>query len=286
MDHFISDQWLSDEELGVSLREQATTPSVVIYEVVRTYNALPFALKRHFQRLKLSAKLLDISMPMGFSQLVKLVNEGISRNHPKTRTREIQIRVTVFETSQKNARFMLGFSDLPELSIDIYELGVRVGISPFVKPSAALVNPVIKTPGLPWIVLTRRTLGDNYDLIMLNESGNVCEGSFSSLFIVKDEHLVTPDTNSGVLPGITRQLVMKLARSMEVPVEERPVKSWELFAADEAFLTHTSAGIVPVRKIMDHVIIEDFTDGLTRLLLDNFEGFIMTDEENWVGVEQ
>ena len=286
MDYFISDRWLSTDDLRDDFPLRFMSTSAVVYEVLRTYNSLPFALKRHYQRLKLSAGLFRMTIPVSYSQLVKLVSEGIDRNRQKIQGREMRIRISLFEEAEGVSSLILLFQELPEVSRDIYELGVRVGISPHIRPSAAIVNPVIKTPGLPWNVLTRRCLGENYDMIMLNELGNVAEGSFSTLFLVKDESLITPDIKSGVLPGITRQIVIKLARSMEIPIEERNVKSWELFAAEEAFLTHTSAGIVPIRRILDHVLIEDFTDGLTRLLLDNLEGFIMSDEECWVGVDQ
>jgi len=68
-------------------------------------------------------------------------------------------------------------------------------------------------------------------------------------------------------------------------VEVRSVMAWELFVADELFLTHTSAGIVPVRRLENKVLIEEFPDGYTRILMDNFEGYVMTREDNWKGIK-
>jgi branched-chain amino acid aminotransferase len=123
-------------------------------------------------------------------------------------------------------------------------------------------------------------------MIILNEKGNVCEGSFSNVFLVKDGRVITPDIGSGVLPGITRDNLIGLCRSIEINVVERPVAAWEMFSADELFLTHTSVGIVPIRKLEEKILIEDFTDGMTRLLLDNFEGYIMTEDSNWSGLDE
>ena len=84
---------------------------------------------------------------------------------------------------------------------------------------------------------------------MLNGNGTVAEGTGENLFIVRDGKLITPDLASGVLEGVTRDTVIKLARAAGYDVEERPITRGELLVANEVFMTGTAAEIVPVRTI-------------------------------------
>ncbi|MBN2219046.1 MAG: aminotransferase class IV family protein [Kosmotogaceae bacterium] len=282
--NYIADQWCDEDSSLVSVLFPGVMNSESVYEVVRTYNGLPFAFRKHFERLKQSAALMGLEVPFSCQELNSIILEGLEKNKG-FQTQDFRIRISLMNDGARSRPAII-FSELPSPSKDIYELGVKISISPFLKPSADIVNPQLKMPGSSWIVRTRKVLGDNYDMIILNEKGNVCEGSFSNVFLVMDGSVVTPDIRSGVLPGITRDNVIGLCESLEISVEKRPVPAWELFCADEIFITHTSVGIVPIRRLEDKVLIEDFTDGMTRLLLDNFEGYIMTEDSNWSGLDE
>ncbi len=281
--NYVASQWKSDEESLINIKNIVPAMGQFAYEVLRTYNKLPFALKKHYKRLKRTLAFFSMEPSIDFEKLVELVTEGIEYN-AKNNADEFRIKIVQFPSETES--MCLLFEKL-ETSIlkDIYELGVRVALSPYLKPSGDIMPPAVKVYGSPWITLTKKFLADSYDLLMLNEKGNVTEGSYTNVFIVKNEKLITPDIKSGVLPGVTRENILSLARAMDIPVEERKVKSWELFTADELFLSHTSMGLVPIRKIEDKVMIEDFTDGLTRILLDNFEGYVMTKDDNWEGIQ-
>ena len=282
--NYIADRWCDEDSSLVSILVPGVMNSESVYEVVRTYNGLPFAFRKHFERLKQSAKLLGLEVPFSCKELNSIIMEGLERNKA-VQTEDFRIRISLLSYG-KESRAAVIFSKLPSVSKDIYELGVKVCISPFTKPSGDILNPQLKMPGSSWNIRTRKLLGDNYDMIILNEKGNVCEGSFSNVFLVIDGSVATPDIRSGVLPGITRDNVIGLCESLEITVEKRPIPSWELFCADEIFMSHTSVGIVPVRRLEEKVLIEDFTDGMTRLLLDNFEGYIMTEDSNWSGLDE
>jgi len=282
--NYIADRWCDEDSSLVSILVPGVMNSESVYEVVRTYNGLPFAFRKHFERLKQSAKLLGLEVPFSCKELNSIIMEGLEKNKA-VQTEDFRIRISLLSYG-KESRAAVILSKLPSVSKDIYELGVKVCISPFTKPSGDILNPQLKMPGSSWNIRTRKLLGDNYDMIILNEKGNVCEGSFSNVFLVIDGSVATPDIRSGVLPGITRDNVIGLCESLEITVEKRPIPSWELFCADEIFMSHTSVGIVPVRRLEEKVLIEDFTDGMTRLLLDNFEGYIMTEDCNWSGLDE
>jgi len=88
-----------------------------------------------------------------------------------------------------------------------------------------------------------------YDFIMLNREGYVAEGTFSNVFLVKKGVLFTPSMETGILSGITREVVIEISQNCKIKCEQMLVQEKELFEADELFLTHTSGGIVPIRAL-------------------------------------
>ncbi|OAA31853.1 aminotransferase class IV [Kosmotoga arenicorallina S304] len=278
MQNFIVNQWLPDEDSSINIKSDWFVKGLFLYEVVRTYNRLPFALKKHYDRLLRCAEYMGVEKALpGFDRLASLVMEGIEMNRTNS---ELRIRIVL-----AGQNLLLLYEELPVISKDIYELGVKVGISPFQRPSENIIPGKLKLIGAPWSFLSKTRLGECYDLLLLNEKGELCEGSFTNVFLVKEETLITPYEASGILPGITRENVLNLASALEMKVEIRKVMAWEAFVADEIFLTHTSAGIVPVRRLESKVLIEEFPDGYTRILMDNFEGYVMTREDNWKGIK-
>ncbi|MDK2950996.1 MAG: branched-chain amino acid aminotransferase [Kosmotogales bacterium] len=282
MKSFFKSEWHDESEKVLTLREKDLLLGNNVYEVIRTYNRIPFAVKKHFERLKKSSSIMQIPLAFTCKELFSIIREGLQLNNSEE-NREFRIRIILFSGGTTDD-ILINFEPLPPISKDIYELGVNIGISPIIKPSGWIVSPYLKISGQSWNMRSKKIMNERYDLILLNERGNVCEGTYTNIFLIKENKIVTPDILSGVLSGITRENMISLIKSLEFELQIRPVRSYELFESSEIFLTHTSAGIVPVRKMGEKVLIEDFTDNVTRLLLDNFEGFIMSDETNWAGV--
>ncbi len=282
MKSFYSNNWYDEDEPIFSAYDEDLINGNNVYEVIRTYNRIPFAVKKHFERLKKSCSMMQIPVSFTCKEFFSIIREGMKLNFEEL-CGEFRIKIILF-TGGTIKDLFVRFEHLKNISKDLYELGVNIGISPIIKPSGWIVPPYLKIPGQSWNIRSKKLLKERYDLLLLNEKGNVCEGTYSNVFLVKKNKIITPDILSGVLSGITRENMINLIKSMELGLQIRPVKSLELYEASEIFLTHTSAGIVPVRKIGENVLIEDFTDNITRLLIDNFEGFIMADETNWVGV--
>ena len=104
----------------------------------------------------------------------------------------------------------------------------------------------------------------------------------SNIFLVSQGVLITPSLKSGILPGITRENILMLASKLSIEVEERNVEIWELLSAEEVFISHTSRGIVPVRRI-----IPDFTFSvpgvMTETFISNWADLVLKDPSNWEG---
>lgn len=282
--NYIAGQWHDEFTSFIDVTSLGVLRCESVYEVIRTYNGLPFAFRKHFDRLRQSAAILAIEVPFTCKELNSILLEGIEKNR-QLQPIDFRIRINLFNAGSTTFP-VITYEQLKPVSKDVYELGVKSAVSPFLKPSGAIVDPRLKTPGASWNTRTRKSLGDNYDMIILNEKGEICEGSFTNIFLVESGTVSTPDLASGVLPGITRDNVIGLCEHMDIVIRERSIPSWEIFCADELFLTHTSAGIVPVRKFEDKILIEEFADGLTRLLMDNFEDYIMSQDSNWSGLDE
>ena len=109
-----------------------------------------------------------------------------------------------------------------------------------------------------------------YEGLLLNHAGAVTEGTTSNIFLVQRGRLRTPSLDCGILEGITRSLVLRLARELSIPSEERVVTADDLFNADECFLTNTTQEILPVREIDGRVLADGRPGPMTRRLHTSF----------------
>ncbi|MBZ4661006.1 aminotransferase class IV [Thermotoga petrophila] len=264
-------QCADEISLDFSLFEKSLQGAV--YETLRTYNGIPFAAYKHYSRLKRSVDFFKIPFSLSFDEFSKVLKTGAQEFK-----QEVRIKVYLFPDSGE-IFFVFSPFNVPDV-----ESGVDVKISSVRRIPDLSTPPTLKITGRTDIVLARREIVDCYDVILLGLNGQVCEGSFSNVFLVKEGKLITPSLDSGILDGITRENVIKLAKSLEIPVEERVVWVWELFESDEMFLTHTSVGVVPVRRLNEHLFFEEEPGPVTATLMENFEPFVLNLEENWVGI--
>ena len=123
------------------------------------------------------------------------------------------------------------------------------------------------------------------DAIMLNTEGYVAEGSGENLFILRDGVLHTPPESSGILPGITRDSVIQIARDLGYEVLERKLTRGELYTADEAFYTGTAAEVCPIKEVDDRAIGDSGRGPITKELQETFYATVrgeLPQYEAWV----
>jgi branched-chain amino acid aminotransferase len=142
-----------------------------------------------------------------------------------------------------------------------------------VKASANYMNSVLAK---------REAISEGYDeAIMLVEGGHVAEGSGENVFIIKDGVLMTPPLHDGVLAGITRDTLIKLAAELGIPFIERSLLRDELYTADEVFLCGTAAEVTPVREV-DHRVISSGPGPITKALRDAYFDVIRGKDERYI----
>ncbi|MFN6991619.1 MAG: aminotransferase class IV [Fervidobacterium sp.] len=243
------------------------THGIAVYETIRTYNGKPFAMLEHYKRLKKSLSYLAIDPPK-FSEFEELILESIS--HTLSNKAYIDQRIRIIYAYDGKLISYVSLEDLENIGEREADY-VKIDITHIRRADPSSMPPDLKSLGRPDIYLARLTKGDNYDVIMLGSRGQVCEGTFSNLFLIKDRKIVTPSIESGILDGITRMYAIKFFKEIGWQVEERFVELKELYESDEAFLTHTSRGIVPVNSIGK---IEKKSAELSREFSVRFEEYI------------
>ncbi|WP_287605325.1 branched-chain-amino-acid transaminase [Thiothrix sp.] len=227
-----------------------------VFEGVRFYNGKAFRLPLHLKRLQRSAQALQLAIPLSADELAQAVAELIAAS-PLT---DGYLRILVTRgvgalginpaTCQQPSVIIIA-DQLQMVSDAQRSQGVRAIIASTRRLTPDRLDSRIKSLNYLNAILAR--MEANYagveEAILLNDRGCVAEGTADNLFIVSDGVLLTPPATEGALAGITRQTVLELAVANGIPAREAILTSYDLYNADECFLTGTGAKLIPVREI-------------------------------------
>ncbi len=210
-----------------------------IFESIRTYDGIPFKIDEHLKRLGESAKTAGFELPTELEH-IKLEILRAMKKVPKA---EYFIRVTVIEDS-----VLILFVPEKQYPASIYKEGVDVTTVATLRNGANSGFPPAKTSNFLNQILGTLDPGGqtSFEVIFKGEDGTLQEARTWNFFIVKKGMLKTPPPE-GLLSGVTRKFVIKLALNLRIPFQETKLTRHEAYNADEAFLTNTSGEIVPIR---------------------------------------
>lgn len=248
---YIGGQWVHPDKATISINDVAVLRGYSVFESLRTYNRRPFHIDLHLERLYRSARLIEMEIPWQSEQIAKIVQEVIERN--TYRHASIRLLVTGGESEDgilPSGKPMLAvlITPLDERDMERFARGCKLITTKLQRnsPEAKTANYIAAVRALKEAM--RR---DATDALFVNERDHVLEATRSNFFIFRDDTLITP--HRGILVGITRNVVLELARSKFI-IEERPILLEELALADEAFITSSSKEITPVVQIDDRII--------------------------------
>ena len=222
-----------------------------------------FRLREHYARLLRGCRLLMLDIPYSQEDLCNITVELVERCGY---TSDIYIRPLAYKSAELVANLKL-----QELESDFCLLAVPFGnyltadvlrccTSSWRRVDDPMIPARFKISGIyvnSILAKTEATLAGFDEAIILNQDGHVCEGSGENLFLVVDGKLYTPPIEDNVLPGITRDTVMQLARSeLDLEVQERTIDRSEIYIADECFLTGTAAHLTPVAEVDNRKIAD------------------------------
>ncbi|MNS82658.1 D-alanine aminotransferase [compost metagenome] len=236
------------EAATVSLEDRGFVFGDGVYEVVRTYGGKPFAMDAHMARFERSAAGIELSLPMGASEIAAVALDLLARVG-------IPEAELYFQLTRGAARRYHPFPEGVPATLVVWARPLRQtdpalrdqGVTAITHPDERWARCDLKTICLLPNVLAKehaRRAGA-FEAILVRD-GLVTEGAGSNVAIVKDGTLITPVADRRILPGITRAVVIDLARELGIPVAERDVPVAELFEADEVFTLATTAEIMPI----------------------------------------
>ena len=266
---FFKGNFVPMEEAKVSIATHALHYGTGSFEGIRgNWNAEKetiyiFRLREHYERLLQGCRLLMLDIPYSLDDLCKITTELVSRCGY---TEDIYIRPLAYKSAERVANLKLH-----ELESDFCLMTMPFGsyleadalrccTSTWRRPDDQSIPPRFKLTGIyinSILAKTEAVLAGFDEAIVLNQDGNVSEGSGENIFAVLGGKLYTPPLGDNVLPGITRNTVMHQAREeMSLTVVEGHISRTELYTADECFLTGTAAHVTPVIEL-DHRKIAD-----------------------------
>jgi len=253
-----------------------------VYETLRTYDGQPFLFDRHMRRLRQSAGMLSLPVPLSDADILDRFRNTLAaaglRGGPGAEA-YIRLLLTrgVGELSYDPAvcaepTCVLIVKPHVDLPAEAYERGVPVIIASTMRNHPGTVNPLIKSNNLLNNALAAQEAVRRgaFEAVMRNYRGELAECTTANIFIVKEGTALTPPLEAGLLPGITREFLFEVGEAARVPVREAVLHDADLFEADEAFLTSTTRELVPIVRVDDRVIGSGLPGPVTRALLAAF----------------
>ena len=274
---FIDGKYYDERTAKVSVFDHGLLYGDGIFEGIRIYNGRVFKLKEHIDRLFYSAKAILLEVPMTHVSLMKATLDTCRTN--KLREGYIRLIVTrgvgtlgLNPRSCKNPSVIIIADKIQVYPTELYAKGMDIVTVPTVRNLHSAVNPAIKSLNYLNNILAKIEANNAgvEEAVMLNAEGFVSECTADNLFIIKNGEVLTPPNSAGALYGITRQTVIDLAEAAGLKVSEPNLTRYDLFNADECFLTGTGAEIMPVVKIDGRVIGTGKPGPLTRELVEKY----------------
>jgi len=291
---FFKGKFMPLEEAKIGVMTHAFHYGTAVFEGIRgNWNEKQkqmyvFRLHEHFQRLQKGCNLLNINLPYSVDNFCEITLELLRKCGFQEDT---YIRPMAYKSSEAMGVRLHDLDDdflvfaIPwgaYLDMD----SARCCISTWRRPADNVIPPQAKACGiyLNNAFCKTEAVTNGYDEgIMLSPNGYVSEGSGENIFIIKDGKLVTPAVSNSILIGITRDTVIRLAKNeLGIDTEERPISRYELYAADECFLTGTAAHVTPVSEIDRRRIGNGGVGEITGKLKDLYFEVIRGDNKKYL----
>jgi len=247
---------VTEDQARISVFDHGLLYGDGIFEGLRFYNRRVFRLQQHLRRLHHSAVAIGLILPCKLLELGTAMDELIQAyDGPDGYLRLVITRgegpLSIDPLKCKRPNVFIIADRLDVISSDIRKYGAKLVIASTRRLSPDGLDPRIKSLNYLNHILAKmeanRAQAD--EAILLNEQGNVTEGTTDNVFIVKDNQLLTPQASDGVLEGVTRGVVLELADMLDIAVKQTTLSAYDLYTADECFLTGTAVELTPVNEI-------------------------------------
>jgi branched-chain amino acid aminotransferase len=274
---YIDGKYYDEKNAKVSVFDHGLLYGDGIFEGIRAYNGRVFKLKEHIDRLFYSAKAILLEIPISHAEIMKAVVDTCRKN--KLRDGYIRLVVTRgigtlgLNPNRCKRPSVIVIADKIQLyPKEMYDNGMAIVTVPTTRNLHNAVNPAIKSLNYLNNILAKieANIAGVEEAIMLNADGYVAECTGDNIFILKDGKMYTPPLSAGALYGITRGVVMGMAQEAGIEVSEPNLTRYDVFNADECFLTGTGAELIPVTKVDGRVIGTGKPGPITKSLVKSY----------------
>ena len=274
---YLNGKFVPERDAKVSVFDHGLLYGDGVFEGIRTYNGRVFMLEEHVDRLYRSAKAIALEIPMSRARMMAAVVKTCKLN--KVYDGYVRLVVTrgvgtlgLNPYLCKQAQVIIIAGSIQLYPAKLYQKGLSIITVGTVRNHTESVNPCIKSLNYLNNILAKIEAINSgvMEAVMLNSHGYVAEATGDNIFIVRGDTLLTPPTWCGCLEGITRDVVMDLALEKGFDVAENTLMRYDLYTADEVFLTGTAAEVIPVVEIDRRKIGNGRPGAVTRKLCRAF----------------
>jgi branched-chain amino acid aminotransferase len=274
----------SRDEAKISIFDHCVLYGDGVFEGIRVYDGCIFRLRQHLDRLWSSAKYIRLTIPMTKEEMTAALVETVRAN--ELRSGYIRLVVTRGDGDlgldprkcPKASVFIIA-TQIGLYPVEAYEKGMAIITATTRRLNTTAFNPRVKSCNYINNVMAKIECidADAPEALMLDNNGFVVEATADNVFLVKNGVITTPPAWLGALRGITRDAIIELAISDGLEVREEPFTLYEVYDADEMFLTGTAAEAVPITAVDGRVIGEGTPGPITRSLISRFKAITSTD---------
>jgi branched-chain amino acid aminotransferase len=281
MQIYIDGEWYPREAAKVSVFDHGLLYGDGVFEGIRVYNRRVFRLAAHLDRLYASARALALSIPLTFDEMAAALEETVRRNQRE----DVYVRLVVTRgvgelgidpLSCPKPSVIIIVNDVRVYPRELYAGGIKVMTSATRQVSHEAVDPRIKSLNYLKNILAKidAQQAGAHEAIMLNAEGFIAECTADNLFVVRGGQLLTPSPQDGALGGITRGVILELAAEARMPAAEARLTRYDLYTADEAFVSGTGAELMPLTSADGRTIADGKPGPVTKRLTEAFHALV------------
>jgi branched-chain amino acid aminotransferase len=278
---WLDGKWCDRDTAFVSVYDHGLLYGDGVFEGIRVYGGKIFRLHEHLERLYDSAKAIWLTVPMSLDEMAAVTEEAVARS----KIAEGYIRPIV---SRGVGDLGLDPRKCPRASViiivdtiklwpeEVYETGLTVVTAGTPIPQRESLSPRVKSLNYLAHILAKveGVQAGADEVLMLDSSGSVAEGSGQNIFVVKQGRIRTPPPFAGILKGVTRDVVIELATQAGYDVAETMLNRYDVYTADEAFFTGTAAEVIAIRQVDGRLIGTGGSGPVTRDLRSRFQALV------------
>ena len=280
---YVNGEYVKENEASISVFDRGLLYGDGFFEGIRVYNGKIFLIDEHVDRFFDSAKY--ISMPLNFSKtelkemMYKLIkiNKVINGYIRLVMTRGVfNLGIIPPKDDIAKPNLICIASNITLYNKEFYDTGINVIFSSYIRMNPATLDPQCKSLNYLSNIMAKLEASQNnaQEAIFLNTNGVVTECTGDNIFIIKDNKVYTPPIHVGILNGVTRILVINIMKKLGYEVYEKEFTRYNVYTADECFLTGTAAEVIGVVKIDNRVIGQGNIGSNTRKIMGEFRKFI------------